>query len=199
MKCITDLNAVARSISTGTRIADIGIRIEIKKVGIRTKSDAERGVLSFQILILMCNLMCNQTGKGPTDLVVGMRTNATEGTRSISFASLIGINPAEISHLLMFGTLSIYVSVNDPLRVWVVLMSQLSRQIVPLTCCMHGVCITHHVCIIHYVVCFKPLIPGCIQGTLKKFLQRHWADDAADLSECLWLTTHAPSRARQQS
>lgn len=135
MKCITDLNVVARSISTGTRIAGIGIRInkEIEKVGIRTKGDAERGVLSFRILILMCN----QTGTGRIDPVVGMTTNAREGTRIISFASLIGIDPAEISHLLMLGTLSIYVSVNDPgdccpMCVWVVLVSHISRQIEPL-------------------------------------------------------------------
>ncbi len=135
MKCITDLNVVARSISTGTRIAGIGIRInnEIEKVGTRTKSDAERGVLSFRILILMCN----QTGTGLIDPVVGMTTNAREGTRIISFASLIGIDPAEISHLLMLGTLSIYVSVNDhgdccPMCVWVVLVSHISRQIEPL-------------------------------------------------------------------
>ena len=136
MKCITDLNVVARSISTGTRIAGIGIRIkkEIKKVGIRTKSDAERGVLSFRILILMCN----QTGTDLIDLAVGMTTSAREGTRITSFASLIGIDPAEISHLLMFGTLSIYVSVNDPvvccpMCVWIVLASRVSRQIEQLT------------------------------------------------------------------
>ena len=144
MKCTTDLNVVARSISTGTRIAGIGTRIKkkIEKVGIRTKSDAERGVLSSRIL----TLMCNRTGTGLTDLVVGMTTNAREGTRIISFASLIGIDPAEISHLLMFGTPSIYASVNDPvsccpMRVWVVLVCHVSRHIVPLICCMHDVCI----------------------------------------------------------
>ena len=136
MKCITDLNVVARSISTGTRIAGIGIRIKkgIEKVGIRTKNDAERGVLSFWILILMCN----QTGTDLIDLAVGMTTSAREGTRIISLASLIGIDPAEISHLLMFGTLSIYVSVNDsvdccPVCAWVVLVSHISRQVEPLT------------------------------------------------------------------
>ena len=41
----------------------------------------------------------------------------------------------------MFGTLSIYVSVNDfihccPMYVWVVLVSHVPRPIVPLTCCM---------------------------------------------------------------
>lgn len=136
MKCITDLNVVVRSISTGTRTAGIGIRIknEIEKVGTRTKSDAERGVLSFRILILMCN----QRGTGLTDLVVGMTTSAREGTRITSFASLIGKDPAEISHLLMFGTLSIYVSVNDPIDgrpmcVWIVFVFYTSRQFETLT------------------------------------------------------------------
>jgi hypothetical protein len=82
--------------------------------------------------------MCNQTGTDLIDLAVGMTTSAREGTRITSFASLIGIDPAEISHLLMFGTLSIYVSVNDsvdccPVCDWVVLVSHISRQVEPLT------------------------------------------------------------------
>ena len=69
----------------------------------------------------------------------------------------------------MFGTLSIYVSVNDsvescPMHVWVVLVSYVSRHIVPLICCMHDVCITYDFRIIHHVVCLKSLISKFIQG-----------------------------------